>query len=725
MFSSNHKISAKQLKRLIVVDLFSVTGIIVPKIAASVLGKDGVLGIILATVYALLFLWILFIIAKEIKESYIQYANEAGGSIFAFIVGFLYSIKIILSGGFIVRLFGEVIKATLLEDTDLRIIILLLLLVAAYMASKGFEVRARVAEIIYFFILIPILSLLFLGLKNIELSNLMPLFNGEIRKLISGSYSIFLIFTLLDLLLFCIPMVRTYNKGRKKARGIYSYVAGGILIVSIFNLVVFLTALGLLGSKEVSDNLWSTITTLQIIEFPSSAVKRQDGLIMGIWTLSTFTVISGFLYYLTYIGKEIFRISNRKHFIIPVLLIVFGIAIIPMETEQMFLYYEKYMYYIGMPKSLILPLVVLVIHKCRYKWKKKAIKHLVIPLFLFFSITTFTGCSDMTEIEDRDFVQAIGVDSIGGTLRVSYVLPDLLALTGQSSNDTEKLIKEISGESYYEIEELYRLESSKKMDFSHLKAIIINKEITKNPEILDDFLQYVKDKSEISRNTIVFLSTPKISEIFSLNEEVNGGIGNYLEQLYQVNLLKQGKEKVTLSKLIQSMDNQTTTSYLPVLNIEDGILKVKEIGILLENKLVYEVDRDKAAYFFITQGYGENSRLFLDHIDFEESNTIKIDSIKRTIKYKWLNEKPYLEFYFKGKGEIEKLSLGKDDLNQYIEEELSLMIEDIMKNEKIDFMNLYSMTSYKNREMWFRYEPNPTLFLEDLEYDIKAEIKLK
>ena len=53
MFSNNEKISVKQLKRLVVIDLFSVTGIIVPKIAASVLGKDGVIGILLATVFFL------------------------------------------------------------------------------------------------------------------------------------------------------------------------------------------------------------------------------------------------------------------------------------------------------------------------------------------------------------------------------------------------------------------------------------------------------------------------------------------------------------------------------------------------------------------------------------------------------------------------------------------------------------------------------------------------
>ena len=330
----------------------------------------------------------------------------------------------------------------------------------------------------------------------------------------------------------------------------------------------------------------------------------------------------------------------------------------------------------------------------------------------------------MTEIEDRDFVQAIGVDYIDGSLTVYYILPDLLALTGQSSHDQEKLLVEVSGENYYEIEESYRLQSSKKMDFSHLKAIIINKEVVENSNVLEDFLHYTKEKSEISRNTLVFLSSPSIKDLFSLNGNLNGGIGNYLDQMYQVNLLQKGKNKITLSDLILSLDKQSLTTYLPVLNIENEILKVMEIGILSGNKLVYVLDKDKVGYFFIALGYGEKSRVFLN--ESNTSYTIKIDSIKRKIKFYWQDKKPYLEFYITGKAMLENKDLNLEEtiLNQHIEEEITFLIEDIIKNNKIDFLNLYAMTSYKNRNMWFQYEANPSLFLEELEYDVKVGIKL-
>lgn len=729
MFSNNERISAKQLKKLIVLDLISVTGIILPKIAASLLGKDGSLGIIIATVYALIFTWIMFLISKEIKESYLDYINESVGSFFTFIIGLFYCIKILFTCVLIVRLFSEVIKATLLYDTDLPIIILLLLLVSSYMATKGFEVRARVAEIIYLFVLLPVFGLLLFGVKNIERSNLMPLYNSNIEKIVSGSYSVFLIFTLLDLLLFCIPMVRTYNtsssgKRKKKARSVYSYVAGAILIVSVFNLLIFITAIGILGSKEVSRNLWSSITTLQIIELPGNAIQRQDGLMIGIWTVSIFTLISGFIYYLTYIGKGIIRIKNRQYLSIPILLIIFGISIIPIETDKMFLYYETYMYYIGIPLSLIIPLLILLIHKLRNKWIKKPIKHLALPFVLVFSLSIITGCSDMTEIEDRDFVQVIGIDYLEGEATLYFILPNLLSLTGQDSHDEEKLLVTISGDNFYEIEEQYGLQSSKKIDFSHMKAIVINKGILKDSQVLEDFLEYVKEKNKISRNLPVFLSSSSISELFSINGKLNGGIGKYLEQIYDVNLIRNGNKKRTISDLILSMDNQNLTSYLPILNMEKEVLKVMNIGILSEDKLVYELDNKNVNYFFVLQGYGENSIVFVDQDNLGLPYGVKIESIKRKIDFLWKDNKPYLKIKFTGKGNIGGQSLEEEVFNQFLKNEITLIMDEIIKIKKIDFMNLYSMTSYKNRDMWFQYETDPILFLEELVYEIKVDIKL-
>lgn len=729
MFSKNERISAKQLKRLIVIDLFSVIVIIAPRIAVSILGKDGGVGIILASVYALIFAWIIMILSKDVKGSYIGYIKESVGSFLAYIIGLIYIIKIIFTGGLLVRLFGEVIKATLLKDTDLPIIILIVLLVAGYMASKGFEIRARVAEIIYLFILIPILLLLLFGFENIEISNLMPLFQANIVEIASGSYSIFLIFSLLDLLLFAVPMVRLNHdldssKGSKKVRSIYSYVAGGILIVSVFSLMIFLTALGILGPQEVSRKLWSSITTLQMIELPGGTIQRYDGLIMGIWTLSTFSVVSGFLYYFSHIGKEILCVSDSRYLMIPAIIVCFGVAIIPVDIEEMFEYYRFFMYAIGIPLSLILPMGIMVIHKYRSKWKKSHVKNFFLPFVVFCALSTLTGCRDMTEIEDRNFIQVIGLDSIKGEQTLSFLLPDLLTLTGQDSQEQEKLAVEITGENFHEIEEQFALQSSKMMDFSHLKAILINKDILNDSEILEKFLEYIKEKNEISRNTPVFLCSSKISEIFSLNGVLNGGIGDYLDQIYHVNLLEKGKKKITLSDLMLAMDNPNRTTYLPILEIDGEVLKVMGIGVLSHNQLVYEISKNRVSYFFISQGYGENSRLYLENKESERVSSVKLLSIKRDITFRWLNEKPYIEFSFKGKGDNDLAYLEEEIVNEQIKEEITMLFEEIVKDRKIDFINLYSMTSYKNRGMWFQYQLSLAKFLEELEYEIKVDIKL-
>jgi len=249
MFSNNELISLKQLKRLVVFDLFSIAGLIIPRIATTASGRDGILSILLATLFAVIYAWIIISFAKKINVNLLDYSKHAAGRIITFIIGLLFVIKLFACCVFAARLFGEIINETLLEDTDRRIIILVLLIVAAYAASKGFEVRARIAEILYFIVIIPIFVFLLLGLMNINFSNLMPLFTQGSRKIITGGYEVFLTFSMLELLLFTAPLI-SYKKGDikkedikhaniKKENSIFRYVLQAILIVSVLNLLFF------------------------------------------------------------------------------------------------------------------------------------------------------------------------------------------------------------------------------------------------------------------------------------------------------------------------------------------------------------------------------------------------------------------------------------------------------------------------------------------------------
>lgn len=746
MYLDNEKISKRQLKRLLVFNLFSVSGLIIPRIAVATASRDGLLSIILSVLFAFVYVLFLMFITNNIEGGFLNYSKETVGKFITFIIGFLYLIKFFACFVFAGRLFGEVIKETLLEDTDVRIIILMLLLISAYSASKGFEVRARITELFYFIVLIPMLIFLFFGLGNVNVTNLLPLFTQPYEKIVYGGYMVFLTFTTLEFLLFSMHFVQPKTTGKFK-NSTYHYIFKALFIVGIINVLLYIVTVGTIGTVDTGKKLWSTINMIQIVDLPGGVLQRHDALIISIWMISIFTLTSGFLYYLCMITKKVFQFPTQNYMLLPYVLLLFAACVIPMDTEVYFWYFEKYLMYIGMPQSILLPLFVVLIGKIKrrvIKLNKKQIASSIMILFVFFSAFTLTGCSDMTEIEDRNFIQALGIDYEEDKLTVTYASPDLASYTEQGSSDEdekEKLLTELTGKDYLELEQEILLNSDKRIDFSHLKVILLGKDVVQNPREYNKFLQYVENKYEIGRNTLVFLSDTSAKDIMKLNSKVEGGVGNYLNQLNRINVMNTGKEEVKLGTLIQSKNDGSFIPKIPILTVSEDSIKVEGSGLIYNSMLVYEIDKMDLDYINIARGHGKNSRLFIEDSTKNQDYVIKIYKISKTIDIEKKNSKPYMTLTIEGEGKLEK-GIEMDETgfhieqkkrmdeivrecNEYIKNKIIGNIEEIMKNEKIDYMNSYRATSYSNKDLWLKYKDHQQEFLEELDYLVEVNIGLQ
>jgi len=753
MFSENDKISLRQLKRLLVFDLFSVSVLIIPRIAAATAGRDGLITIILAVLYAIIYAWILLSFAKCTGGNYLEYSKKSLGSILTYLIGLVYMVKFSASCVFCAKLFGEIINETLLEDTDTRLIILILLIVSAYGASKGFEVRARIAEVLYYIIILPVFIFLILGLKEIQLSNLTPLFTESFQNIFLGGYYVFLTFSILEVLLFSASMIKFRKSDIKKGNRVFGAVTKAIVLMGILEILLFVVTLGILGRGETGQKLWSMVNVIQIIKMPGGFVQRQDAVILGIWMLSIYSILSAFFYYISFIGKFIFHLPGQNYLLVPLILLLFGVSVIPVETEQFFSYFENYMKFIGMPISLLIPAIVVFVGKVRKIKNTGSAKPVVKSLLMIMvltSVVSFTGCDDMTEIEDRNFIQTMGVDLDGNELTVFYVLPDLKELTEQGSEDPEKLILKIKGYDFYAIEESYKLQYNKKLDFSHLKVIILGRNLAKNRTQMAQFLSYVENNYELGRNTLIFTSDTKAKDIIDLNKELQGGVGVYLDRLYRINLKNTGKKVVTIGDLVFAMNEGNPVTAVPVLKAQKKSLKTLGLGFFYHNMLSYEVGEEESTYTEIANGYGKNILLFLTEnqdrdLDTEKKEyteyVVKINNITRTLKFSRENNKPLVKINLDGTGIIEKgfkdKGISSDSANALVMEEIerrcnrilkekiSENIEKIVKEAGIDFMNLYRMTSYKSRSLWLNYAQKEDQFLKELVYQVEVDLKMQ
>lgn len=361
MFSNNLKISDRQLKKMLVFDMISISILIVPYIAATGAGRDGLLAILLSSAAAVCYGLLMLFFCKQIKIDYMQYCQNTMGRFCTFIIGMFYLVKLFLSAIFVLSLFTTVIHETILPNTSSRVILFCLIIVSVYYASKVMETRARMVELLYFIVLIPLFLLFLLGLFKVNLSNLLPLAITGTMPVVRTGYGVFLTFSAVEFILFATPSVSGDNEGTKFRRKIIQ----AIVITAVFNLVVFIIVIGLLGVSGAAQKPWSTISVMQMIEIPGGFVHRQDAVMLSFWLVSIFTITSTLFHYLIHITKSITGAKKQRYILFFYTVILFFITIYPIPLTLLLHYYGKYMAWIGFPQSILIPVLLIAVGKLK------------------------------------------------------------------------------------------------------------------------------------------------------------------------------------------------------------------------------------------------------------------------------------------------------------------------------------------------------------------------
>lgn len=377
MFSKNNKISTKQLSHMLVFDMFSITSLIIPSVVVRGAGRDGILSIIIGILLAMIYAFLMINFCKKVEGDFVDFSNKTMGRTLTFLIVLLYIIKVFFSCVFAISLFAQIIKETLLVDTSYKVIIICFLVVASYAAVKGIEVQGRIVEVLYFIVLIPTLIILLIGIVKVDTSNVLPLFTNPIWSTITTSYFVLLTYSVLEIIIFLMPMV-------SEEKGLVKQVNKSVLTVGCLNIITYIVTMGMLGEYTTKEKLWSVINTMQMIQLPGRIIQRQDGFMLALWTMSTFTIIATFIFYLSKLISKVVKVNDYRYFIIPISIIIYIYSSKIIDLERTFKGYSKYMIYVGLPQSIIIPsLVILVnyiksINQKKYKYKDKEIKTKVI-----------------------------------------------------------------------------------------------------------------------------------------------------------------------------------------------------------------------------------------------------------------------------------------------------------------------------------------------------------
>lgn len=522
-FAQNESISPRQLYRLYVFNLLGVGTLVLPNNLAK-LGKYGFISIALGVFMAWLFMWIVSEVRERRKIIYDRSFDKTAHSKIL-IYDLIIAIYELSQAAFLAWIFVKLIRDSLIPDESFTAVLLVIMAVCAYALSGGVECRARVYEVVFFFVLIPLAAMLLFAISDVRLDYLMIKdrvgVEFGIADIFAGAYYVFAA----SISVFNILFVR-----ERSVSQIRWSVSKAILTYAGILFLLYAVLLGSFGKYSLSEIEFPAVVLMSDVQIKGSFFKRADALMLSVWFFTLFSVLNMSLYYAVLrcenFAKNTAKViltfnkshdeensSMRSRCIIFVIAVTVTLAYILESGDEIV---KKYL---GFLMCIAIPVIVV----------------LTIGLML-------TGCSAV-ELEERCFPTLAAVDIVAAA----------------TDETTDKEVVEF----YYNMDKSYEPEYaddiktavdsfeerlSQKADTNHLKVILIGKTLRNNKAAYSDFMEYCKASQKFPRNTYVCMADD-INDIFD-------NMGDYYEQKMNKENHEDGEPIITLGTLLDDYTNE-------------------------------------------------------------------------------------------------------------------------------------------------------------------------
>lgn len=522
-FAQNESISPRQLYRLYVFNLLGVGTLVLPNNLAK-LGKYGFISIALGVFMAWLFMWIVSEVRERRKNIYDRSFDKTKYAKML-IYDLIIAIYELSQAAFLAWIFVKLIRDSLIPDESFTVVLLVIMAVCAYALSGGVECRARVYEVVFFFVLIPLAAMLLFAISDVRFDYLMIKdrvgVDFGIADIFASAYYVFAA----SISVFNILFVR--ERSVSQIRG---SVSKAILTYAGILFLLYAVLLGSFGKYSLSEIEFPAVVLMSDVQIKGSFFKRADALMLSVWFFTLFSVLNMSLYYAVLrcenFAKNTAKViltfkkshdkeksSIRSRCIIFVIAVTVTLAYILESGDEIV---KKYL---GFLMCIAIPVIVV----------------LTIGLML-------TGCSAV-ELEERCFPTLAAVD--------------IVAVATDETTDKEVV------EFYYNMDKSYEPEYaddiktavdsfeerlSQKADTNHLKVILIGKTLRNNKAAYSDFMEYCKASQKFPRNTYVCIADD-INDIFD-------NMGDYYEQKMNKENHEDGEPIITLGTLLDDYTNE-------------------------------------------------------------------------------------------------------------------------------------------------------------------------
>ena len=725
MFSENNQISGRQVFRLLTYDFLGMGTLLLPTMLADTAGRDGIFCILAGILSTFLYLKLLRYLLKGMKTSYPDFLKQKCGKVCGYVLWGGYFLYFILMASYTAYLFSTLMLNGLVENISFYLVLLLILLLAFYGMAGGIEGRARVYEMLFWFLMIPLFLMLFAACREVKPAYWSPVFVADGKEVLSGSYYVLFCYSMVSIVLF----LREYVADRKKCVGAAEkavWFSGGVFAA------LYLILIGLFGVEALAQMKFPAVTMMSRVQVTGGFLKRTDAFMFSIWFFTLYAMLNSMVFYSGNLAEKVIRdcggyLEGKKRMLpyLILLLLVYGVTVLFYRNQQFLDCVTFLLWKIGTPFVVGVP-VLLCLTGERKKHNKK-VRVLVLVCFLFGCLF-LQGCN-VAELEDKAF-------------------PVLLNIRDQDDFQNVWLNHEYAG--------------NKEVDYNHLKVVLIERSFLEKEAEVEDMLSMLEREKEVPWNAYV-MTTESCDRLAQTEGELDVLLGNYLEELLENTSGIDQKAYPTLGMLYEERVNHLETLYIPFVDIEGEQSGAVEDDTEKPQITAYEVwkrgraaglvDTDTARAAFFTQNFADDYTLQL-----APELYVKVDAascrVKETEKIGagGLTEQ-VVTVTVTGEGEIlsgtvsasenpanseagntetnitntsyEKMTRKKEQIiNTRMEDYLNATASHALEKE-IDITNSYRNLGADNRTWYFKYQNTPAAYEKDIKIQYLVKINWK
>lgn len=360
-------------------------------------------------------------------------------------------------------------------------------------------------------------------------------------------------------------------------------------------------------------------------------------------------------------------------------------------------------------------------------------------IIIILSCILLSGCWDKVEIDRRSLISIISID-IGEQagkekelknlspdepftgmdlkkLKVTFGAPDISQLGPDKGGTAKDMYITTDAYSMQDAVNKAALKSSRDISFSHIKLLVLSKDLTTYPEILKEIVDYLQREPSLNRNMYVVISDGKAEEYIKHKPTMEKNIENYISGLIETATRSTSILPVTLNEFLVLL-SENGNAMLPRMTIEKdkNELGISGVSIIKDYKYKGDLSAIETANLEMLRGKLKGGRKTIyknghpiDIIIDTAGRKISMDNQQGKLTFNIsLDIEGELKDYYVG-GEVfsrDMLQSVQQNLNNSVKQECAQVIQITQREFGVDPIGIREYVEKYHPSLWKQIKNN-------------------